>query len=446
MEEPASPRRRRLPRGSHALSRDEVVRIQRARLLEGMVEAVHQRGYLATRVADVLEHAGVSRTSFYDLFSSKEDCFLAARDAIVEGARAAIVAGTRALQPDADAESVLRWYFGAVAGAAREHPREARLLVVDILSLGADGPGSRRATTLEVEALLRERLEAAAPGAFSPTAITAIVGGAQQVLYNRLRRNQADELRSLVDPLTRWALAYQGTPEPAPPTAAERAAAARPQRSVVAARRLPSGRHSLPRSFVAHNQRERVLQAVTAVTAAHGYAGLTVPRIAETAGISHQTFYEHFTNKHEAFLAAIETTITQLFNVAWNAYATGGDFAPAVRSALEAYASFLAADPSIAKFATNDALTGGPDAAEVIDESIGAFANLLTRGMELLPPDLRPPAIAPYAVIGAIFELTARHVADGRARELRAYLDQLAYVALTPFVGAAGADSIAEAG
>ena len=67
---------------------------------------------------------------------------------------------------------------------------------------------------------------------------------------------------------------------------------------------LPPGRHGLPRSFVASNQRERLLEAVASVTARIGYPDTTVHDIHSAAGVSRKTFYEHFTNKEDAFLAA----------------------------------------------------------------------------------------------------------------------------------------------
>src|SRR2546430_4460155 len=69
---------RALPRGPHGLSREEVELSQRARLLQAATEAVAEQGYVNTTVADILARAGVSRATFYQLFSDKEDCFNAA--------------------------------------------------------------------------------------------------------------------------------------------------------------------------------------------------------------------------------------------------------------------------------------------------------------------------------------------------------------------------------
>lgn len=45
-----------------------------------MAEVMTEKGYAATSVGDVLERSGVSRQSFYQVFDSKLDCFMAAYD------------------------------------------------------------------------------------------------------------------------------------------------------------------------------------------------------------------------------------------------------------------------------------------------------------------------------------------------------------------------------
>src|ERR1044072_9485639 len=67
-----------LPRGRHGLSPEAVTESQRGRILTAMVEVTAERGYADCRIADVIAYAGGSRKTFYELFSDKEDCFLAA--------------------------------------------------------------------------------------------------------------------------------------------------------------------------------------------------------------------------------------------------------------------------------------------------------------------------------------------------------------------------------
>src|SRR5215218_10272373 len=52
---------RTLPRGPHQLAREVVAASQRGRMIEAMAEAVAEKGYPATTVADVVSRAGVSR-------------------------------------------------------------------------------------------------------------------------------------------------------------------------------------------------------------------------------------------------------------------------------------------------------------------------------------------------------------------------------------------------
>lgn len=67
---------RRLPRGIASLPQDVVVLSQRARLVEATAHVVAEKGYAAATVADIIGRAGVSRATFYELYSDKEDCFL----------------------------------------------------------------------------------------------------------------------------------------------------------------------------------------------------------------------------------------------------------------------------------------------------------------------------------------------------------------------------------
>lgn len=85
MPSPPSPAVVPLPRGRHNLSSDVVRESQRERVLTAILESVHQRGLVATTVADVVRGARVSRTAFYRLYPDKETCFLAACDRAFQG-------------------------------------------------------------------------------------------------------------------------------------------------------------------------------------------------------------------------------------------------------------------------------------------------------------------------------------------------------------------------
>ncbi|NGZ99893.1 TetR/AcrR family transcriptional regulator [Nocardioides sp. W3-2-3] len=88
-----------LPRGRHGLSRAEVQAAQRERIFTAMADAMAERGYVATPVAEIIRRAGVSRETFYQQFASKQDCFLAAYDWATDALRTGFAAGLAAEGP-----------------------------------------------------------------------------------------------------------------------------------------------------------------------------------------------------------------------------------------------------------------------------------------------------------------------------------------------------------
>src|SRR5918999_402030 len=81
---------RKLPPGRHGLPRQFVLHNQRARLVEAAVHVFGTRSFGEARVADVLQHAAISRKTFYEQFADKEACFLAAYETAAVRARDAL--------------------------------------------------------------------------------------------------------------------------------------------------------------------------------------------------------------------------------------------------------------------------------------------------------------------------------------------------------------------
>src|SRR5256885_4516053 len=139
---------RALPRGPHGLSREEVELSQRARLLQAATETVAELGYVKTTVADILARAGVSRATFYQLFSDKEDCFNAAyreNAELVAAVMAAELENLRAstdLSPLARLDRVLDVYLSALRSA----PALARVFLVEVYAAGPAAIEQRRAS------------------------------------------------------------------------------------------------------------------------------------------------------------------------------------------------------------------------------------------------------------------------------------------------------------
>src|SRR5262245_63416302 len=126
---------KQLPRGRHGLSRETVTESQRGRIIQAMITAVAERGYQETRVADVVEGAGVARKTFYDFFDDKGACFLAAYDQV-----SAELYETAAGAFDAADDAPWAERIGAAMAALLERlassPDEARFAIVEVLAAG----------------------------------------------------------------------------------------------------------------------------------------------------------------------------------------------------------------------------------------------------------------------------------------------------------------------
>lgn len=113
---------------------------------------------------------------------------------------------------------------------------------------------------------------------------------------------------------------------------------------------LPRGHHHLSRDEVCAAQRGRLLLAMVEVVAEHGYAATTVGDVLKRAHISRQTFYEHFANKEDCFLAAFDQAADLL--MARMRAALGPATDPVVERldrVFESYLGGLAAAPELAR-------------------------------------------------------------------------------------------------
>jgi AcrR family transcriptional regulator len=184
------------------------------------------------------------------------------------------------------------------------------------------------------------------------------------------------------------------------------------------------------------NQRERIIDATAATVAVKGLAGLTIPEIARRANISHQTFYEIYPTKHDAFLGALKVGMHQALRVVEEAYdAHKDDWPRAVTAGLHALIDYLTSEPAHAHLSLVDTFAASPGAIEIRDRALQSFSAYLTPGYELAPKDVNVAAIAAEAVTGGIWQILHDYIDNGRISELPTLAPQISYLALVPFLG-----------
>jgi AcrR family transcriptional regulator len=213
-----APGPQQLPKGRHGLSRAFIASNQRERLLDAMANVVATKSYAGTRVADVTDYAGVSRKTFYELFTDKEQCFLAAFDAITALLMDRMA---RALADVADAgwSVQVRALLGEFLRFLAAEPAFARMCIVEVLGSGAEGL-ARRDAAIEAFFPVVDQIPRSQPGSeqwLAPLTPVFVTGGILEVVYAAIRRGETTSLPDLEDDLTRLAFrAYREDAEHPP--------------------------------------------------------------------------------------------------------------------------------------------------------------------------------------------------------------------------------------
>jgi AcrR family transcriptional regulator len=200
------PASQHLPKGRHGLSRAFIASNQRERLLDAIANVVAEKGYASTRVADITEYAGVSRKTFYELFADKEDCFLAAYDAITALLMGRMAKGLAEVSAGSWEERVSA-LLGEFLRFLASEPAFARMCIVEVLGSGTKGL-ARRDQAIEAFFPVVDQLPRQQPGAdrwLSPMTPMFVTGGILEVVYAAIRRGETESLPDLEDDLTRLA-------------------------------------------------------------------------------------------------------------------------------------------------------------------------------------------------------------------------------------------------
>jgi AcrR family transcriptional regulator len=426
-------------------------------MIEATIAAVGEKGYSELTVADVIRGAGVSRRAFYEHFSNREACFLASYDWIMAESAAAL--GSVFNGGDGISGGV-QDAIRVIFERALRRPDAVRMLFVEVGAVGPKGLARREELGAAHESLLRERLGLPpGPGPIPNPVLRGVIGGISAVLNSQIQEGRPRQrLAELVPDLVRWATSYWPAPaellslvDASPETLPrERVGGRAPGTLSLGAaaskrRRLVGGENGVSPLYVAHSQRERILDAIANLTAERGYAGLTVEAIAAQAAVSLQAFYEHFPSKDDAFLAAYEIGHHKGLALVERAFDAQHDWCLGVRAGIAALFDYLASEPAFAHLALVDVHAALGGAAERASRGITTYAGMLTAGFEEASHESRPPNIAREAIAGGLFELCLHHALQRRIHELPLMVPRATYFALAPFVGANEAGRIAVA-
>jgi AcrR family transcriptional regulator/DNA-binding MarR family transcriptional regulator len=278
-----SPQRRASGNGKRTRARqayDSTVRaqlseLQRARIVGAMVSEACERGAGSVTVAHVVARSGVSRRTFYELFTDRDDCFLAAFEQVLTIASGRVLDAYMA-QAQASWRERIRAGLVALLAFLDEQPAIGCVIVSESSS-GGPRVLARRGEILKllIGVVDEGRGEAKSAATIPPLTAEGVVGGVLAVIQSRLSKQPmlalANELMSMI------VLPYLGA------SAAKREL----DRSVVAPASVPVNGTLLADPFKASGAR-LTYRTIRVLIAVSENAGGSNRLIGDTAGMSDQ--------------------------------------------------------------------------------------------------------------------------------------------------------------
>jgi AcrR family transcriptional regulator len=203
-----------------------------------------------------------------------------------------------------------------------------------------------------------------------------------------------------------------------------------------------------------------MLDALVWTVARRGYDRTTVERVLRLAKVPRPLFDEHFEDKQDCLLAALEDLIGQIERTISERVSESTSWSERVRRGLQALLEALAHDPDGARVVLVECLSAGDPALARLRTAMASFVPVLEQGRRSHSRDGggrcggdpcgddatgddtaegtdtgHLPPQASEAVVGGIASILHRRVLEGHTAELPSLLGDLLYFALMPYLG-----------
>lgn len=173
--------------------------------MDALAELTAEQGYEATKISDIVRRAGVARKTLYDNFEGKEEVFLAAFDAARDEVMRRVEEGSADADGDGDWQDQIEGGLAAFLAYVAEQPTLARMCMIEALS-------ATPATTRRYEDALEGFVELSRQTLprderLPDTIAETLVGGVAWIVYQQIRRGEAERAEDLLPELTEFMMA-----------------------------------------------------------------------------------------------------------------------------------------------------------------------------------------------------------------------------------------------
>ena len=213
--------------------------------------------------------------------------------------------------------------------------------------------------------------------------LMAVIGALRHVISRHLRTHAEDRLPSLLEDGLRWLSSYSvpgGAERWSTSPAALLKLTAEPSPCGVDSRAAAPRQHGLPASVIARSQRTRLIHATAEVSMAKGWANTKIADIVAAARVARPVFYEHFTDKEDAFLEAQQHPTQYILDRCAEAYFSGDAWPQRMWRCLQTLLSLIAENPAISQLRLVECYAAGPKAIRNAEEITRSFTIFLEEG------------------------------------------------------------------
>jgi AcrR family transcriptional regulator len=182
------------------------------------------------------------------------------------------------------------------------------------------------------------------------------------------------------------------------------------------------------------SRRDLILAAMIRVVGSKGYRETSVADVIEEAGTTRTTFYKHFDDKHDCFLAAYDMLVEQLFAEVLDRCDGEQSWLQRVETGLATIVEMFSLDPQLARTAVVEVAAAGAGARQRHWNAVTRFTEYLEGGRELADGRELPENISLLSA-GAVSGLIFDELLAGRAAQLPDHLPDLLFAMLVPYIG-----------
>jgi AcrR family transcriptional regulator len=181
-------------------------------------------------------------------------------------------------------------------------------------------------------------------------------------------------------------------------------------------KKMRPGRGNAPEDSQ-RSQRERLMGAMVALSAEQGYEATKIGELVKVAGVSRAAFYDHFKDKEELLLAAVEALVEPTIALIERAEDAGTGEAR-VRQALEAFLRLAASQPAASKMCFIEVYAAGPAGEALVERITDAFVNFGLEQLNQIPGRKGTPPQMVRAMLGGLQKVIHKRLYSDKAGEL----------------------------